>query len=155
MQNFLICANGNSFSLKAVALSVSRARGQSQFGRPPQPVHGQHRCEEWVGSEGASKADMIVTSQNGRQELTALEIVDYRIVRNLIVSHKAIHPRFEISVTIEHSNCCIATFRIAVMQCIRTVTASEWICKNQAKSFVIICKCLPEFCDNFLGTKMW
>jgi len=35
---------------------ISCARGQSQFWRPHPARSWQHRCEEWVGSKGASKA---------------------------------------------------------------------------------------------------
>jgi len=37
---------------------VFRARGQSQFGRPHPGHSRQLRCEGWVGSKGASKADL-------------------------------------------------------------------------------------------------
>jgi len=36
---------------------VSRARGQSQFDRPHPVCSWQHRCEGWVGSKEASKAE--------------------------------------------------------------------------------------------------
>ena len=84
---------------------VSSALGQSQFQRP-HPAHSwQHRCEGWVESKRASKADsdlayscfwtrlkmsVIVTSQNWRRDLWILEIINYPIVKNLIVSRDAI-----------------------------------------------------------------
>jgi len=36
---------------------VSRAWGQSQFGCPHPVCSWQHRCDEWVGSKRASKAE--------------------------------------------------------------------------------------------------
>jgi len=42
-----------------------------------------------------------------------MEIINYRNVKNLIVSGKA--SPSEILVTIEHSNCFITTLQIAVM----------------------------------------
>jgi len=56
---------------------------------------------------------VIVTSQNCRQVLWILEIINYRRVKNLIVSREAIHS--ETLVTIEHSNCFITTLQIAVI----------------------------------------
>ena len=71
----------------------------------PNPVRSwQHRCQEWVGSNGASKVDSVpasgcytpaskfnitVTSQNWRQDLRVLEIINHRSVKNLIVSREA------------------------------------------------------------------
>jgi len=44
-------------SVTSGAPKVSRAREQSQFGRPHPARLWQHRCEEWLGGKGASKAD--------------------------------------------------------------------------------------------------
>ena len=68
-----------------------------------------------------------MTSQNWRQDFLILDIINYRRVKNLIVSREAIPP--EISVTIEHSNCFITTLQIAVMHS-QIVATSEIKCKN-------------------------
>jgi len=54
-----------------------------------------------------------------------LEIINYRRVNNLIVSREAIPS--EILVTIEHSNCFIATLQIVVVHCrIAAITEIKW-----------------------------
>jgi len=55
-----------------------------------------------------------------------LEIINYRRIKNLIVPREGIPS--EILVTIEHSNCFIATLQIAVMHS-RIVANSELKCQ--------------------------
>jgi len=88
---------------------VSRAQAQTQFWGPHPARSWQHICEERVGNNWASKADsalqspvhvvvsrpirklpVIVTSQNWRQDFWIFEIINYRRVKNLIVSREAI-----------------------------------------------------------------
>ena len=73
---------------------------------------------------------MAVTSRNWRQQLSVLEIIDYRRITNLMVSiinRKS--PHFKISVTIEHSSCFIAPFQVVVIDYISVVATGE----NNAK----------------------
>jgi len=56
-----------------------------------------------------------------------LEIINYRRVKNLIVSREAILS--ENLVTIEHTNCLIKTLQIAVIHS-RIAATSEIKCKN-------------------------
>ena len=57
-----------------------------------------------------------------------MEIINYRRVKNLIVSLEAIPS--EILVTIEQSNCFITTLEIAVMYSRIIAITNEIKCKN-------------------------
>ena len=70
---------------------------------------------------------VIVTSQKWRQDFWILEIINYRRVKNMIVSCEAIPS--EILFTIEHSNCFITTLQIAVIHS-RIVATGEIKCRN-------------------------
>ena len=59
-----------------------------------------------------------------------MEIINYRRVTNLIVSHEAMPS--EMLVVIEHSNCFVTTLQIAVIHS-RIVATREIKCKNQNK----------------------
>ena len=102
---------------------VSCARGQRLFGRPHLARSWRHRCEEWVRSKGTSKADSspsygcfytcMKTSYDCGSRSLNLGNRNYRRIKNLIFSLEALPTK--ISVTVEHSNCCIATFQIVVI----------------------------------------
>jgi len=117
--------------------------GQS-FGAPTLPVHGSIDAKNELGINGKSwlglcnrlhivvsrpvwKLPVTMTSQNWRRDLCILEIINYRRVKNLVVSSEAIPS--EILFTIEQSNCFITTLQIAVMYS-RFVATSEIKCKN-------------------------
>ena len=112
--------------LQAVAyLGFPAPGGKLSFGTPTQSVHdsmdaknelGVRGVESWLGpcnhlhiivSRPVWKLPAIVTSQNWRQDLSILEIINYRRVKNLTASREAILS--EILVTIEHSNYFITT----------------------------------------------
>jgi len=123
--------------------TVSRARGQCQFGRPHPVCSWQHRCQEWVGSKGTSKVDsgpasscfcrpaskfhMTVTSQNWRPDLWILEMINYRRVKNLIVSREA-SPNFKFRSRLNFQTVALRHSKLRYY--IRIVTTSEWKCTN-------------------------